>query len=167
MASSIPKPGESLADLYPDLVAQWHPAKNDALPSSVKPGSHRRVWWSCTVAADHEWEAPVKRRAGGSKCPFCAGQRPSSTNNFAYHEPAPPESGLSCIRQAEIKLTAVVLTEFLGRRSYDQCSTMYVARFWPLSSSVWLPARIQNTGSFLPPAGDRPNLGLGDRRTFI
>jgi len=85
VASSIPKPGESLADLYPDLVAQWHPTKNDTLPSSVKPGSHRRVWWSCTVAADHEWEAPVKRRAGGSQCPFCAGQRPSSTNNFADH----------------------------------------------------------------------------------
>ena len=36
MPSAVPKPGESLADLFPDVVAEWHPTKNgDLTPADV------------------------------------------------------------------------------------------------------------------------------------
>ena len=91
MPSAVPKPGESLADLFPEVAAQWHPTKNgDRLSGDVKPKSSRKVWWSCPAAPDHEWEATVASRSSGRGCPFCApfNTLPSSTNNFADHGPS-------------------------------------------------------------------------------
>ena len=50
----------SLAEARPDLVAQWHPTRNQALtPEAVTCGSARRVWWLCRAGVcghDHEWQ---------------------------------------------------------------------------------------------------------------
>lgn len=70
-AGKIVGPGMDLASVYPDIAAQWHPTKNEALtPEQVLPGSHRSVWWQCDRG--HEWKALVKSRAEGSGCPVCA-----------------------------------------------------------------------------------------------
>jgi hypothetical protein len=37
----------SFAHLFPDLAAQWDPAKNPFPPSHVRPGSNRSIWWLC------------------------------------------------------------------------------------------------------------------------
>ena len=90
MPSAVPKPGESLADLFPEVAAQWHPTKNgDRLPSDLKPMSSKRVWWQCAAAFDHEWETTVASRSSGRGCPFCTpfNTRPSFTNNFRDHGP--------------------------------------------------------------------------------
>ena len=34
LTSAVPKPGESLADLFPELAAEWHPTKNVAVSGS-------------------------------------------------------------------------------------------------------------------------------------
>lgn len=74
----------SLATLYPELAAQWHPTKNgDLSPSDVVSGSNRRVWWKCTQGPDHEWEASVIHRKHAPECPFCGGFRASVTNSVA------------------------------------------------------------------------------------
>jgi len=65
-------PGENdLATVCPDLVKQWHPAKNGTLaPADLFAGTQRKVWWRCEKG--HEWRASVFSRAGGAGCPVCA-----------------------------------------------------------------------------------------------
>jgi Probable Zinc-ribbon domain len=42
IAKSTPKPGRSLADLFPDVAAEWHPTLNAPVTASeVNPGSRR------------------------------------------------------------------------------------------------------------------------------
>jgi len=54
--SGVPKRGESLADLFPAVAAQWHPTKNgDLTPWDVTKGSNKKRWWQCSVADDHQW----------------------------------------------------------------------------------------------------------------
>lgn len=75
-----------LDETHPELVAQWHPARNgSATPAGVTYGSHARVWWQCEEG--HEWEATVKNRARGYGCPYCSGQRASRDHNLAVLYP--------------------------------------------------------------------------------
>jgi hypothetical protein len=81
-----PKPilKNSLAACFPDLVKQWHPAKNDMLtPDQVATKPNKKCWWKCPKGPDHEWEATVTNRASGGGCPFCRGRRVSVTNSLA------------------------------------------------------------------------------------
>jgi|GEM_PF-134804 len=76
----------SLASLYPEITAEWHPTRNGELtPAEVVPGSNKKVWWKCPKGPDHEWEATVNHRAGerGTGCPFCSNKKVSVTNSLA------------------------------------------------------------------------------------
>lgn len=77
----------SLATLYPDLLAEWDYDKNREIePNTVMPGSHRKVWWRC--AHGHEWQAIIKSRTGGTGCPICANRRVrSGENDLATRNP--------------------------------------------------------------------------------
>jgi hypothetical protein len=77
-------PKKTIAFLFPEVAAQWHPTRNGELtPDQVGAGSGRRCWWRCQVGTDHEWETrAVERTTYGTKCPFCAGQRVSYTNSL-------------------------------------------------------------------------------------
>jgi hypothetical protein len=73
----IPRPpesGQSLADRFPAIAAQWHPTRNDDLtPNQVSKGSGRKVWWRCEDG--HVWEASVNNRTSmSSGCSVCAGK---------------------------------------------------------------------------------------------
>lgn len=55
------------------LLQEWDRKKNAPLtPETVHRGSHRKVWWRC--GAGHVWQAEVRSRAGGAKCPYCTGR---------------------------------------------------------------------------------------------
>jgi len=73
----------------PEVSKQWHPVKNISIkPENFTPGSNQKVWWKCPVSDDHEWEASIKSRARlGRGCPYCAGKRPSKTNNLVSQFP--------------------------------------------------------------------------------
>jgi len=81
---------QSLAALYPQLAAEWHPTRNAALdPFAVRPGSNRRVSWRCAECG-HEWQAaPVDRRRNPrGLCGTCAhrrGQRERGTKPLSRH----------------------------------------------------------------------------------
>lgn len=78
----------SLAALYPELAAQWHPTKNGGLsPADVLSGSNRRVWWKCPEGPDHEWSSRVIDRKLRPGCPFCRGLKASVTNSVAALHP--------------------------------------------------------------------------------
>ncbi len=79
----------SLATLYPDIAAQFHPTKNGELtPDKVLAGSAKKYWWKCSKGPDHEWESTVDMRTtAGSGCPCCAGQKVSMTNSLVIQYP--------------------------------------------------------------------------------
>ncbi|WP_373299089.1 zinc-ribbon domain-containing protein [Streptomyces toxytricini] len=46
------KRAPALPEARPNLAAQWHPARNNGLTAAkVTAGSHRLVWWKCSVCA--------------------------------------------------------------------------------------------------------------------
>jgi len=71
--SQQPKPGQSLAEKFPAVAAQWHPTRNEDLaPDRISSGTANKVWWVCEHA--HEWQASVSgRTSAGYGCPVCAG----------------------------------------------------------------------------------------------
>ena len=87
--SAVPKPGESLADLFPDVAAQWHPTRNGELtPTKLSYGVGRRYWWKCDGGSDHEWNAVLASRTrAGNGCPFCTGLQASVTNSLEALSP--------------------------------------------------------------------------------
>jgi hypothetical protein len=83
-ANQKPSATNSLANLYPEISKQWHPAKNRTLtPDQVVAGSNKKAWWICPKGSDHEWEAKIGDRVKGNGCPFCRSLRPSITNSLA------------------------------------------------------------------------------------
>ncbi|MDD3230589.1 MAG: zinc-ribbon domain-containing protein [Oscillospiraceae bacterium] len=61
-----------LETLYPQIADEWDWDKNRILPTTVTPGSNRRVWWKCSVG--HSWRSEVAGRVGGRGCPYCVGK---------------------------------------------------------------------------------------------
>jgi G:T-mismatch repair DNA endonuclease (very short patch repair protein) len=119
--SAVPKPGESLADLFPDVATQWHPTKNgDLTPEDVFSGSNKKVWWKCPVADDHEWNASANNRSRiGRGCGFCAGQRVSVTNSL---QALLPEIAAQWHPTRNGELTAADVTTASNKKVWWKCS---------------------------------------------
>lgn len=84
-----PKPGQSLADLNPDLAREWHPTKNgDLTPYDVSAGTTSKVWWKCPKGGDHEWEASIgDRHRRGIGCAICSNYKVVESNCLATTNP--------------------------------------------------------------------------------
>ncbi len=77
-----------MAEVRPDLAAQWHPTQNgDLTPADVVAGTGSNLWWKCPEGPDHEWQASGANRTKGSGCPFCRGLKVSVTNSLATVSP--------------------------------------------------------------------------------
>ena len=64
----------SLAYMYPEVAAQWHPTKNGKLtPNKVVAHAQKiKPWWKCKK--NHEWKALVSSRTvNGTGCKKCTG----------------------------------------------------------------------------------------------
>jgi Probable Zinc-ribbon domain len=58
--------GESLADLFPDLILEWNDDEN---PFKLKYGSAVKITWKCKTCA-HSWKAAIcDRTISKSGCP--------------------------------------------------------------------------------------------------
>ena len=82
-----PKGGQSLAALYPHVLAEWNWDRNSDLdPHQLKPGSDLIVWWVCERG--HHWQANVYRRTADSPngCPTCV-HIPEPGQSFADLNP--------------------------------------------------------------------------------
>lgn len=64
-----------LATTHPEIAKQWHPIKNILTPFDVTFGSHKKVWWKCDVAPDHEWRAVVGTMVNSDGCLCCSGRK--------------------------------------------------------------------------------------------
>lgn len=81
--NSTPKPGRSLAEVFPDIAAEWSD-RNDVAPGDVYAKARRGAWWKCSVCGN-EWEAAIySRTCAGNGCPECAEkQRRITAHNTA------------------------------------------------------------------------------------
>ena len=78
------RPGQSLAELRPDLAAELHPSRNGDLdPQAVARWSVVPVWWRC-ASCGHEWEVSAQQRMG---CPWCAAHRVPRERSLAVLRP--------------------------------------------------------------------------------
>ena len=65
------KPGNSLADLHPDIANEWSSVRNGAVtPSSISARTAYMAWWECN-RCHFVWAARVASRSGGTGCPPC------------------------------------------------------------------------------------------------
>lgn len=72
LACATPPVGGSLADLFPNVAAEWDRTRNgDWAPETTKPKSNRLVWWRC-AAKGHEWRTTVGSRTAGNGCGECS-----------------------------------------------------------------------------------------------
>ena len=63
----------SLASVYPELISEWSDKNYPITPDNITFGSNNNVWWKGSCG--HEWQASVKSRSSGEKCPICSGKR--------------------------------------------------------------------------------------------
>lgn len=79
----------SLLACFPEIAAEWHPAKNGKLnPNQVLSKTHKSVWWKCPWDNDHVWSAPVSNRTSqAGQCPFCIGSRVCESNSLETYAP--------------------------------------------------------------------------------
>ena len=76
----------SLAEVHPELVSEWSEKNLTLTPDNITFGSNKKVWWRS--ACSHEWQASVKARSNGEKCPICSGARViAGINDLATLEP--------------------------------------------------------------------------------
>jgi len=68
-----------------DLLAEFHPTKNGRLkPEEINLNSHRKIWWKCPVAEDHEWKTMVVQRGVLNRgCLFCTNRQLVYSNSLA------------------------------------------------------------------------------------
>ena len=76
----------SLAEVHPELASEWSEKNLTLTPDDITFGSNKKVWWR--GACGHEWQASVKARSNGEKCPICSGARViAGINDLATLEP--------------------------------------------------------------------------------
>lgn len=61
------------ATTNPELVADFHPTKNDVTLDSVFAGSGKKMWWICPEG--HEYFVTLLSRSAGTGCAICSGQK--------------------------------------------------------------------------------------------
>ena len=87
----VPNKFNNVEVLHPHLVKEWDFIKNfPRIPRNTVAGTGSKVWWKCLKSSDHEWEAPVEKRAKqgrGRGCPFCASRKVSNTNRLSDIRP--------------------------------------------------------------------------------
>ena len=60
----------TLFQIAPTLVKEWHPTANDNLnPRNLEIVYPKKVWWLCNQG--HEWQATIKNRMNKNDCPIC------------------------------------------------------------------------------------------------
>ena len=82
------KSTKPLAETHPEVAKQWHPTKNgDLTPNEFTAGSHKKFWWKCDKADDHEWMTAISNRSRGRGCSVCAGRTVVLSNCLATLNP--------------------------------------------------------------------------------
>ncbi len=66
-----PKKGESLGDIYPEIIAEWS-NKNYKTPFEFRPFSTQKAWFTCVNGHEDYIKAIAKYTQSNQRCPVCA-----------------------------------------------------------------------------------------------
>lgn len=78
--NKVLKDYNDLQTLNPILAKEWDYKKNTGLaPTDVTLNSHLTVWWKCEKG--HSYQAMVKNRNEGTKCPYCSNKKAFCSEN--------------------------------------------------------------------------------------
>ena len=118
---------------FPHLVKEWHPTKNgDLRPEDVTHGSHKKVWWLCSIG--HSYYSVVSNRTkNNTSCPYCSGNKVGDDNNleFLYPEIAkewhPTKNGKLTPRDITPNSTKRIWWLCSNGHSYDAKSNVRVS----------------------------------------
>lgn len=81
----VATPTTSVAALYPEVAARWHPTRNGKLtPDEIKLHGKRKHWWRCLKNPTHEWQAQAN---GMGRCPICVGKKVVFSSSLAGDSP--------------------------------------------------------------------------------
>lgn len=69
------KKENSIANLFPDVLKEWHPTKNGRLkPEFISAHTHKKMWWICPKG--HEYQMVVKHKTEDNcGCPVCSNHK--------------------------------------------------------------------------------------------
>lgn len=112
-------PSNCMAEMRPDLAAQFHPTKNAPLtPETVVPGTSRRLWWRCSLG--HEWRTTGDNRVrSNTGCPYCSNKKVwAGFNDMATTNPN-LAAQFHEAKNAPLRATDVVAGT--GKRLWWQC----------------------------------------------
>jgi hypothetical protein len=72
---------DSLAKIYPDLLAEWDYELNKIDPYKIYPNSNKLAFWICNKDNTHKWDAKIiNRTANQSGCSYCSNRKVSLSN---------------------------------------------------------------------------------------
>ena len=79
----------SLFEIAPTLVKEWHPSANGNLtPRNLEVTYPQRVWWICSEG--HEWQSTIQYRMNQTNCPLCekegGGEKTDETLNISLFD---------------------------------------------------------------------------------
>ncbi|WP_319733282.1 zinc-ribbon domain-containing protein [Streptomyces sp. MB09-01] len=84
LTSRRPAKGRSIAELRPDLAAEWDSERNEVSATEVAAQSNTPTrWWRCPADDRHRYDMPPSERWRGSGCPYCSGRRAGCGNDLA------------------------------------------------------------------------------------
>jgi len=110
------EPARSLALRHPEIAAQLHPSRNQAInPAQLGARSGLKLWWRCGTCG-HEWRTAVSTRTDGSGCPACYRtnrKRPVDNADRAGRGDSPAGSSRTAVR-----------AEVAGARHVDSIRSM-------------------------------------------
>lgn len=106
------------ATAAPAAAREWSDRNLPARPTDFTASSSRKVWWKDHLG--HEWQATIKNRAKGSRCPYCAGTTVlPGFNDFATKHP-------ELIKEWSAKNTPLLPDQFLpmsNQKVWWKCTT--------------------------------------------
>jgi very-short-patch-repair endonuclease len=76
---------KKLDETNPELLSEWNYDKNILGPENYTSGLSKNVWWIC--GKGHEWEAAIRKRINGSRCPFCLNAKVGYGNDLSTQKP--------------------------------------------------------------------------------
>jgi hypothetical protein len=160
----------SLADLDPEVAAEWHPTLNAALTAAdVNPGSKTPRWWICSVCG-HAWvTTPDKRTRRGDGCRECSPIGTSARQVRLEHElkaaglpvvyqyPPIAVPGRRPVRADIVIPDQRLVVEYDGVRFHADLDKRDRAQTAALTSAGWTVLRVR----------EHPLHGLGGHEVFV
>jgi len=96
----------SLFEIMPSLVKEWHPTANGNLtPRNLEVVYPKKVWWLCRDG--HEWQATIKYRRNQNDCPICEKEAANKKIDLSLDLPTISKNNRKN-RRFKTKITAVI-----------------------------------------------------------